>query len=506
MISFIVAHALCIVNTAISRNMLDEQVIVPEEYTTMLPLPGDKRFNEVSLLGSHNAAISQAAGWRYYQQGWSLRDQLAAGVRYFEIDLGSDKKNTKLMICHKSCEGKCEGIPCSWQKRDGSYDTLQKVMKIFEEWLVKHPDEIIVWMIDSGRDKYMRANQLDEEIDKNSGFNRFILKPTDWDPAQHNNEWPMINWMRINNKRLVIFNSRPELDSGKYTYHYWRYIAPSNLGITPEACNVRNASVLRRQENNYADPAELSLYQLSHHTDISSELLYMLQKKKDTLLSGPEGWKEYLEKNWKQGVKYTAEEFADTLGSSAKSVKKGIVRGAKKVSRSITSTFDDKKNKIKEKNLDKLLAWDIPMLSSYDNAAKAPYISNYNHYIKDERKVSDNDPHRIQSIEMICNTSEKFPQKHPNFLVFDHTEQFIKKGGLALINRWNGYTVPYASKAEYLLRTKMYQLKNEIQRKKTEIDAKHKKGREHLYWKTFKNEYKMLKRTENALKTLLFNK
>ncbi len=245
----------CIANIAVGLFYTSTQAPVMPESISRWYLPHeDLRLDQVHFVGAHNALISRRSNTQwgtflYAQQTWNLQEQLAHGVRVFEIDLGFYRN--KLVLCHQQCGGLYD-----FQKV-GPYESFNEIMHLFATWLEEHPLEIIVLLIDS-RDPAHKPHMIDIELAQMPEVRKHILTQMMWNPESHNGHWPTLKWMRAYNKRLIIFNDRLN-DSCKYTFHHWSYIM-----CTPPHTADHEKSTSLRPESLAHNLPNAQLYQLNH--------------------------------------------------------------------------------------------------------------------------------------------------------------------------------------------------------------------------------------------------
>lgn len=205
------------------------------------PLNGNKRLDQVTFATTHNAHSNDADGFKGRpQQKWSIEEQLAHGIRGFMLDLWKHKG--KALLCHGGCDKE------TTKKNRGSsnddYRPFGHVLEMFQKWLMQNPQEIIVLFIENHVDN----TRLGDEIYRIGSLTPLLLTIRDWNPDHHDREWPTIDWMRKNNKRIVIFN---EDKSGEnrtkpqdpYFYLY-DYVMENQWGTTnaKDACKHRSES------------------------------------------------------------------------------------------------------------------------------------------------------------------------------------------------------------------------------------------------------------------------
>jgi hypothetical protein len=229
--------------------------MVPESVAQWQLPHGELRLDQTHFVGAHNALISRFSNTRwgtflYAQQTWNLKDQLRYGVRVFELDIGGNYN--KICACHRKCTG-----PYALQKI-GSYEPFAEIMQTFAAWLEKHPQEILILLLDSIRDQAITQHMIDAELDALPDVTKHILSRTVWNPDEHNGNWPKLGWLRSNNKRLIIFNDRLD-DSCKYTFHHWSYVmcTPPHVGDHEKSTQLRPESLTHNKPH-------AQLYQLNH--------------------------------------------------------------------------------------------------------------------------------------------------------------------------------------------------------------------------------------------------
>ncbi len=211
-------------------------------------IPPDRglRLDQISVLASHNALLSQEDGWIYAQQKWTLEKQLNNGIRAFEYDIAMNfakDKKTKLYICHGTCENskllKIGGLL-------GEFVTFQKKMNELAAWLRKHPTEVVYVLLDNQRDKTIKPDAVDNEIENTPKVKELVLTKADWDPAQNNGDWPTLQWMNDHKKQIVIFN--PAANSPRYTFSQWYYFVGSYGGPKVRKDSIKAFSPDQQEE------------------------------------------------------------------------------------------------------------------------------------------------------------------------------------------------------------------------------------------------------------------
>lgn len=206
------------------------------------------RLNEICLLASHNSFSSYQDGYRfYYQQYYDIKKQFNMGVRCFLLDCYPTKPGKNIDIKKgarpveaKLCHGKCElgpilrlqdnlnytnFIKAVWavkkqKKSDYVTMTLKESLKILKDLVEKNKDEIICIELEN----YIDIQTTDKIIEE-SGISSITLNVADWDIFENQGQWPTLDWMIKNNKRVIFWaNNGPS----KYVYNQWE-IQRSNM-------------------------------------------------------------------------------------------------------------------------------------------------------------------------------------------------------------------------------------------------------------------------------------
>lgn|GEM_PF-1753471 len=335
------------------------------------------RLDQASFLGAHNSLMAREDGWIYAQQKWTLTKLLDAGVRSFEIDLATmpdDKGGVKnnLFVCHGICSlgGKVQKV--------GKFATFISKMPIFTDWLKKNPNEIIILQLDIGRDKAIKPNQFDTNIDMLSQDQKdLILTPADWLPEDHDGVWPTLDWMVKNNKRIVIFNLKDN-DSPKYTYNHTQYINSS--GSSPRKDNYTKLTSKSQAADDANQGKIKRMFQLSQTNFLSEQ--YAL-----------EGYNLYRKADL---AKNKANKALTDLGTKLNLTSKQA------------SAQADKDLKQAQAEVDKLL-----------------------------EKIPPSDYKTLARIVQDCKDANLLGGKNPNILQIDWIDQFIPTDGMKMINQWN---------------------------------------------------------------------
>jgi hypothetical protein len=198
------------------------------------PVPGGKKFNEVTWLVAHNAFAARNAGFQsFIQQNLSIPQQLTAGVRGLALDVwvyrpyGATKDG--LYLCHGFCDSKSK--------------TLTSALTDVVKFLKSNPQEIVTIFIESppGWLPSAASNTLFLESFKESGAYDLIFWPDANSATPENvklwgvnptfNEfiWPEISAMISQDKRLFLLVDRDRgVDNVQHIVPFvWRYVKES---------------------------------------------------------------------------------------------------------------------------------------------------------------------------------------------------------------------------------------------------------------------------------------
>lgn len=137
----------------------------------------DRRFDEVVLLGTHNAMANAADGFIAPNHNLSMSDQLAIGVRAMLIDVY--REDDRLLLCHGSC-----GF--------GSSDATAQLSGIVS-FLNEHPNDVMAFIFQDGVDAADMATLV-----QTSGLADMAMLP----PAD--GEWPTLRELIGRGQRVLL--------------------------------------------------------------------------------------------------------------------------------------------------------------------------------------------------------------------------------------------------------------------------------------------------------------
>lgn len=137
----------------------------------------DRRFDEVVLLGTHNAMANAADGFIAPNHNLSIPDQLALGVRAMLIDVY--REDDRLLFCHGSC-----GF--------GSSDATEQLSGIVS-FLNEHPNDVMAFIFQDGVD----AADMATLVQASGLADMAILPPAD-------GEWPTLRELIEAGQRVLL--------------------------------------------------------------------------------------------------------------------------------------------------------------------------------------------------------------------------------------------------------------------------------------------------------------
>lgn len=229
---------------------------------------GDRRFDEITWLTSHNAHVTVDGNWLVPNQTRSIAGQLEDGVRAFMIDvwsfktpawrcglsLGSDCYPHGLYACHGQCDG-VPGLAYALPRRRIA-DELGDIVR----FLRATPKEVVTVFLED----YSSRDELRTEIEAVEGLRELLFDPRSWQVTT--NGWPKVGAMIAANKRLLLLSDhggKDDLGVGHgpslTVENYWSI---GQLGTNLE-CVTRWSNVpLDRQE-----PGFQRLFVMNHFRD-----------------------------------------------------------------------------------------------------------------------------------------------------------------------------------------------------------------------------------------------
>jgi len=215
------------------------------------------KYNETCQILAHNSYLSLRAGYNSVaaEHEWTISEMLRNGVRGLELDtwpvrgkgkwlkkkvripftrkykyvpykylnpndtvirkykesLKSFYKRSKITLNHGAPKkGIYVQLKAGHTPKFPPYK-LKTALKEIKTFLVNNPEEIITIYIENhchkinSRKKEVSDKEITSYILEKSGISNMVLTPSDWNLTQKG-EWPTLQWMIDNNKRLVILN------------------------------------------------------------------------------------------------------------------------------------------------------------------------------------------------------------------------------------------------------------------------------------------------------------
>jgi hypothetical protein len=227
----------------------------PEQDAQTLDLT--KRYDETCFLTAHNAFASKASGWWYRQQNLSITEMLEQGVRGFMLDIyqAKGRKSDEIYLCHGGCSAFFAPQKGFWATLKSllgirHYETLASVLVSIREWLgvTRHENEIVTLFFEN----YVPDELLNSILKKN--IPELIFTPQEF--KEKNNQWPTLQELINNKKRIICFNEKKgehksENHGTTYCFPTFEYIIESKYGsiIPREVCLQRTESADKNNEN-----------------------------------------------------------------------------------------------------------------------------------------------------------------------------------------------------------------------------------------------------------------
>jgi hypothetical protein len=215
------------------------------------------RYDQVTYLVSHNSYSTYEDGWILAQQRWNLKNQLANGIRALMPDIWTHDgtPNGAPYLCHGGCDLGHQLVT----RGVGEFMRLQDFLFEVYEFLKANPKEIITFHVENyAQDAlYIEVNHSGDQRLKGLGNLVYTGGPNE------KGEWPTLEWLQNNNKRLIIFDS---YGSTKF-YYEWNYVIEnqySELDIG-KACMQRAEST--RQGATYSNR---QLYLLNYFAGLTA--------------------------------------------------------------------------------------------------------------------------------------------------------------------------------------------------------------------------------------------
>ncbi|MGW4745609.1 PI-PLC domain-containing protein [Streptomyces sp. NPDC004290] len=231
---------------------------------------GDRRLDEVSFLGTHNAFTNyEDSRWSSVSQSESVRHQLDNGVRGLSLDTHWYERSTWLCVisfgsdCYPSdvylCHGDCKtfaGVTYALPRQ-----SFRSGMQTVVDFLEANPQEVVTVFLED----YVSAQQLGDSLGRVRGLDQLLFRPDAWNVRGQG--WPRMTDLVGAGKRLLIFSDASDREHLGVMYDKaWTVSNFWSLGDLGDdvSCVSRWADVpLDRQE-----PGFRRLFTMSHHRNV----------------------------------------------------------------------------------------------------------------------------------------------------------------------------------------------------------------------------------------------
>ncbi len=181
-----------------------------------------KKYNEVAYLTTHNSFNSVDNGFSLPNQNLNILTQLNEGVRALMLDVYDDKNNPMTYHGYKILGSK-------------PFTDFLKTIKTF---LDNNPKEVITVILEC----YTSANAIEKLINE-TGLSNYLYTHI------LNTDWPNLQSMINDNKRLIIFSDKDDATQTQGWYHYiWKYAVET--GYSAKSINDLNCNFNRGNASN----------------------------------------------------------------------------------------------------------------------------------------------------------------------------------------------------------------------------------------------------------------
>jgi hypothetical protein len=148
----------------------------------------ERRLDEITVAGAHNAMSNAEEGWLFPNQSWSVQRQLGAGVRGLNLDVYDE--GGVATLCHGYCSLGSEPL----------VDLLLRV----NEFLDEEPDEVLLLTFEA-----YASPALVEAAFRESGLRSRVISPDGPD-------WPTLDALVEADQRVAVWASDGGGDAGWY--------------------------------------------------------------------------------------------------------------------------------------------------------------------------------------------------------------------------------------------------------------------------------------------------
>lgn len=197
----------------------------------------DRRYDQNSYLGTHNAYASGSYGWNLPNQDRSISEQLDMGVRLLNLDIYLMRQYTEGLLWKEETYETCDTTSSHTEAleialahdpigfghtpyQNARFMSLDVVLAEIRIWMNNHPDQVVSILFERGTPDCDIANNLIKQAFAQAGYsldtgeNVFFLdkpNPGMMAPDQTNQPWevlkhgfPTLREMVASRKRLVL--------------------------------------------------------------------------------------------------------------------------------------------------------------------------------------------------------------------------------------------------------------------------------------------------------------
>lgn len=210
------------------------------EFVLSMPdVPTKANFDEGFYLTSHNSYSTGGQGYMYSQQNLSISEQLKYGVRGLMLD--TYEKDGKVVLAHGNL-----GIDYAIRIAQNP-QPLQEVLRDVDSFFKTNSVAVISIFLENYVKNWSLLTNEFKTLEK------YLYKPSDL--VANGGKWPTLEWMRKNNKRVVVFC--PGSSSSDNFFNEWRYHIENQYSTTDK---VKAATERNESKTYLSDPRTLYLF------------------------------------------------------------------------------------------------------------------------------------------------------------------------------------------------------------------------------------------------------
>lgn len=185
-----------------------------------------RQYDQCCFLCAHNAFANWPDGWFYEQQSQTVKSQLEEGVRSFMLD--THTVNNEVVLLHES-EAASHAMTLGMYLLSG-WKKFSETLNVIENFLLENRSEVITLILES----YVEDPALMQAALDAGGVSHRVFyanRPNVGSQGQSWNVstdgWPTLEWMKTNQKNLVILSDQNGADGLPHT---WSYAVENNYG------------------------------------------------------------------------------------------------------------------------------------------------------------------------------------------------------------------------------------------------------------------------------------